>query len=904
MEFKFDATQEYQLDAIAAACGLFEGQANVPSQLVAPKGASFQAIANRLELDEGAILANLNKVQGERDIKPDTKLETIESKIETVSGLRQARFWNFSVEMETGTGKTYVYLRTAHELFRSFGLRKFIVVVPSIAVREGVLATLRITNKHLKELYGNPPYRFSVYDSANLSQVRTFALSDGLELMVMTIDAFARAENVIKAATDRLQGEKPIHLIQAVRPVLILDEPQNMESENRVRALAALDPLFALRYSATHRNPYNTIYRLTPFDAYRQGLVKRIEVASVVEEDNANLPFIRIDDIITKKRTLTARVALHKLMKTGAIKEPVLTIKPGDDLEEKTGRADYQGFVVDEINWGANFVRFTNNVEIKKGGAVGTEKVAIFEAQIRSTVEEHFQRQARLRERGIKVLSLFFIDKVDNFVKDDGVIRTLYIKSFNALKAKYPEWRHAEPMQVQAAYFASKTRKGGEQEFLDTSGKTKEDESAFDLIMRAKERLLSFDEPVSFIFSHSALREGWDNPNVFQICTLREVGSETERRQQVGRGIRLPVDQSGDRVRDEAVNVLTVVASESYQRFVEGLQSEIEREYGKEGVPPPPPDKRKRTTIKLCKNYMLRPEFKALWEKIKHKTQYAVRVDTEKLIADVVPELDKAEIRKPRVAITKVGLRLQSSHDLFEPIVQSGAKTAIDLAGRYPLPNLVEIMENLMENTSPPMRLSRRTLLEIFRRTKIRDAALDNPHEFATVAVRMTKSKLADQLVDGIKYEKIDEWYDQTLFDKDEIIEAWKDYIVPSEEIGGVGGTHLWDGVPFESETEKAFAQDLEKREDVKLYIKLPRWFEVATPIGNYKPDWAIVMTDPVSAENRLYLVRETKSTLNLDQLRPDEKRKILCGRSHFRGALGVDYKLVTEASQLPNGGV
>ena len=241
------------------------------------------------------------------------------------------------------------------------------------------------------------------------------------------------------------------------------------------------------------------------------------------------------------------------------------------------------------------------------------------------------------------------------------MIRTLYIKAFNELKAKYPEWRDADPMRVQAAYSASKTRKGGEQEFLDTSGKTKEDESAFDLIMRAKERLLSFDEPVSFIFSHSALREGWDNPNVFPICTMREVGSETERRQQVGRGIRLPVDQSGDRVRDEAVNVLTVVASESYQRFVEGLQGEIEREYGKEGVPPPPPDKRKRTKIKLRKNYMLRPEFKALWEKIKHKTQYAVKVDTEKLIADVVPELDKATIRKPRVAMTKVGLRSQTT---------------------------------------------------------------------------------------------------------------------------------------------------------------------------------------------------------------------------------------------------
>src|SRR5580704_10156826 len=215
MEFKFDATQEYQLDAIAAACELFEGQPNIPSQLVVPKGASFQAIANRLELDEGAILANLNKVQKDRDIALDSKLETIESEIETVSGLKQARFPNFSVEMETGTGKTYVYLRTAHELFRRFGVRKFIIVVPSIAVREGVLKTLSITKKHLEELYGNPPYRFSVYDSANLSQVRTFSLSDGLELMVMTIDAFARAENVIKAPTDRLQGEKPIHLIQA-----------------------------------------------------------------------------------------------------------------------------------------------------------------------------------------------------------------------------------------------------------------------------------------------------------------------------------------------------------------------------------------------------------------------------------------------------------------------------------------------------------------------------------------------------------------------------------------------------------------------------------------------------------------------------------------------------------------
>jgi type III restriction enzyme len=518
-------------------------------------------------------------------------------------------------------------------------------------------------------------------------------------------------------------------------------------------------------------------------------------------------------------------------------------------------------------------------------------------------VEEHFRKQARYRERGIKILSLFFIDKVENYASEDGLLRKLFVKAFNEAKSEHVDWRNVEPLAAQASYFASKTRKGGAVEFFDSSGRTREDEAAFDLIMRDKERLLSFEEPVSFIFSHSALREGWDNPNVFQICTLREVGSETERRQQVGRGIRLPVDQSGDRVRDEAVNVLTVVASESYERFVAGLQSEIEKEYGAEGVPPKPGNARKRKTIKLRKNYLLRPEFKALWDKIKHKTQYAVKIDSQKLIDSVLPELDKATIRKPRVTIAKAEMRAAKKEDLFEAIVQSGARTAIDLTGRYPLPNLVEIMESLMENTSPPMRLSRKTLLEVFKRTKIRQAALDNPHEFATVAVGIVKNKLAEQLVDGIKYEKIDEWYDQTLF-KSEIENVWADYLVPSAEEGGVGGTHLYDGVQFDSEVERDFAVALEKRKDVKLYIKLPGWFTVTTPIGEYNPDWAIVMEDPEGGADRLYLVRETKGTLDLDKLRPDERRKILCGRSHFGGALDVNYRLVKEAAELPGGGV
>lgn len=904
MEFKFDATQEYQLQAIDATVGLFEGQPYVRSQLVGPKGASFQVIANRLDLNDAAILANLNRIQKEQEIAPDADLQPIEATVDTVVGSDVVRFPNFSIEMETGTGKTYVYLRTAMELFRNFGLRKFIVVVPSIAVREGVLKTLEITQKHLREHYGNPPYHFNVYDSANLSQVRTFALSDGLEIMVMTIDAFARAENVIKIATDQLQGEKPIHLIQAVRPVLILDEPQNMESENRVAALAGLNPLFALRYSATHRNPYNVVYRLTPYDAYREGLVKRIEVASVVQQDNANLPFVRLDAVTTAKRTLTARVTVHKLMATGLIKETTLSVRPGDSLAEKTGRSEYEGFVVDEINYGGSFVRFANNLELRAGATVGAEKEAIFEAQIRYTIDEHFRKQARYRDQGIKILSLFFIDKVDNFVASDGLIRQLYIKAFNEAKINFPQWRDVDPLQVQASYFASKTRKGGSVEFVDTTtGKTREDEAAFNLIMRDKERLLSFDEPVSFIFSHSALREGWDNPNVFQICTLREVGSETERRQQVGRGMRLPVNQGGDRVRDAAVNVLTVVASESYERFVAGLQSEIEAEYGKEGLPPPPPNARKRATIKLRKNYLLKPEFKELWERIKHKTRYAVTIDTEKLMSDVVPELDAATIRKPRVTIAKAEMRAAATEDVFEAIVQSGARTAIDLTGRYPLPNLIEIMESLMENTTPPMRLSRKTLLAIYRATANRQAAVDNPHEFAVAAVNIIKDKLADQLIGGIRYEKDGTWYEMTDFK--EVIETWEDYIVRSDDVGGVGGTHLYDGVIWESEgIEKSFVLELEKRADIKLYIKLPDWFTVDTPIGRYNPDWAIVMDNPEDGEPALYLVRETKGSLDPSQWRPDERRKIACGRRHFQGALGVDYRVVTNPGELPAGGL
>ena len=256
---------------------------------------------------------------------------------------------------------------------------------------------------------------------------------------------------------------------------------------------------------------------------------------------------------------------------------------------------------------------------------------------LRYTIEEHFRKQARFRDEGIKVLSLFFIDKVNNYVAEDGVIRELFDRTFNELKAPYPEWRDRNPEEVRAAYFATKSKRDGAIEYLDSTGKSKADEKAFSLIMQRKEDLLSFEEPVSFIFSHSALREGWDNPNVFQICTMREVGSDTERRQQVGRGVRLPVNQEGKRIQEERINVLTVVASETFERFVTGLQSDIEAEYGKDGTPPKPPDARKKTILRLRKARTLKPEFMELWDRIKYKTRYAVSIDSSRLIKDAVP---------------------------------------------------------------------------------------------------------------------------------------------------------------------------------------------------------------------------------------------------------------------------
>ena len=518
MQFKFESDQQYQIDAIAAVADLFEGQTKLdgPDLLVNEGGATN---GNRLDLDEATLLANLQTVQTRAGINADSELKLIKGEIEVPNGTKKkdkvkTAFPNFSVEMETGTGKTYVYLRAALELNRRYGMRKFIVVVPSVAVREGVLTTLRQTTKHFAKVFDNTPFKFSVYRGDNLSNVAAFARSENVEFLVMTIDSFSKTENVIFRAEDKLGGETPLHLIQAARPILILDEPQNMESEKRIEALATLNPLLALRFSATHRNPYNLVHRLTPYDAYRLDLVKHIEVASVLQDNDYNHAFVRVESLASSKNTVTARITLHQLMLDGTIKEKTHTFKHGENLRDKANRPDYDGYVISEINLRGGYVEFENGLEVSTGIAHGVAKDQIFEAQIRYTVEQHLRKQKRLLAKGIKVLSLFFIDRVANYRADDGAqgkIAEMFARAFDDLKTDprfAAHWGSKSADDVQAAYFAAK-KKAGQEIFEDsTNGKAKKDEAAYDLIMRDKEKLLSMDEPTAFLFSHSALREG------------------------------------------------------------------------------------------------------------------------------------------------------------------------------------------------------------------------------------------------------------------------------------------------------------------------------------------------------------------------------------------------------------
>ena len=576
MKLKFK-NQAFQMDAVNAVVDLFTGQEKTKStfSVVDERQTSLlpeMGQGNALYIDQETLTSNMHTVQ-KRNNLPLTP---------------SAKDCQFCIEMETGTGKTYVYTKTIFELNRKYGFTKFVIVVPSVAIREGVYKSFQITQEHFGLQYDNVPCRYFIYNSAKLSDVRQFATSSNIEVMIINIDAFKKAENIINQAQDRLNGETAMGFIQNTHPIVIIDEPQSVDNTPKAKeAIATLNPLCVLRYSATHREKINLLYRLTPVDAYQMGLVKQIAVSSNQIAGGFNQAYVRLLSVSNDKG-FKARVELDVKGKTGAVTRKAMTVKPGDDLFLLSGQRElYEGYTVAGIDCTPDFehIEFGNTQEVKLGKAIGdVDENIVKKAQIRRTIETHLDKELRYLDKGIKVLSLFFIDKVDKYRHEDGtpgIYATMFEECYQELMAKpkyavLQERFTTDVSKVHNGYF-SQDKKG---RLKDTKGDTQADDDTYNTIMRDKEWLLSFECPLRFIFSHSALREGWDNPNVFQVCTLIEQKSTFTCRQKVGRGLRLCVNQDGERIEDKNINVLHVMANESFSEFASTLQKEIEDETG------------------------------------------------------------------------------------------------------------------------------------------------------------------------------------------------------------------------------------------------------------------------------------------------------------------------------------
>ncbi len=980
MRFQFDPHQPYQASAIEAVTELFDGQPADADQLVTtfrllPSepalfdqgevsgqvsldiAAEVGAVGNNLVLDEDTILANLQRIQDRNGLESAQAL---------ADGLQ------FDVEMETGTGKTYVYLRTAFELAKRYRFTKFIILVPSVAIREGVKTSIDLMREHFRHLYPQINMDASVYSGDRAEEVRDFASATSLQFLVMTIDSLRGDKNtrIMHQNRDKLAGLRPLDYLRATRPIVIMDEPQNMESKLAQSAVADLDPLCTLRYSATHRVTRNVVYRLDPLDAHQLGLVKTIVVSDAQELGGSAKPYVKLLGV--SRDPFKASLELVCRKKDGSYVKRKVTATQGDDLERVSGgNPAYEGnWRVSEISVEPERIELSNYGYLHVGDEIGSNQDAVFREMIHETIREHIRKELQVHARGIKVLSLFFIDKVASYLGDgvnnldaNGDFATWFDELYTEELARQPKARDIMPvtaLEARSGYFAQmKSGKGKNavMTFKDSSGKTKADDDAYELIMRDKARLLSMDEPVRFIFSHSALREGWDNPNVFQICTLRDMASETERRQTIGRGLRLPVNQAGQRISDTGLAQLTVVANESYQAFASALQNEYQKagvaigfvrkqEFsrlpitvdGKEtvlgakrsaeiwdhlhrrvfineqgevqgswvpeqlGFTIDLPEqyaeyeddvinivnackmetiikrKRKRVARKLNKELYAAPGFEEFWDKITQRTTYRVNFERQALVDACVNRIKTAPRIEPiRIQITRTKMTMTRGGTKGSTLGSRGA----NLTGSYPLPDIVA---QLQEATS----LTRKTIIDILTASGRLGEFLGNPNDFIKMASTCIQEELAHVVVEGIQYEKIGgsiyelrELQEDGLEEKDRFLDQL--YKVTNTDKTD------FDYVVFDSAVERQFAEYLDGREDIRLFMKLPDKFRIPTPVGDYNPDWAIIKTE--EGQDRLYLIRETKSSLDPTKRRPGENAKINAAIKHFE-AIGVNYKV------------
>lgn len=996
MNIKFKQ-QQFQLDAVKSIVDVFQGQPNEASRFTLDKGRRQKSVEiagdllqetagnaseygfknNPVKPIDQEVLHHIQLIQRNNGLKVSERLE--------------GKF-NLTVEMETGTGKTYTYIRTMFELYKKYGWSKFIIVVPSIAIREGVLKTFQMTENHFMAEYGSKA-RYFVYNSKQLHHIEQFASDSGINVMIINSQAFAaRGQDArrIYMELDDFHTRRPIDVIASTNPILIIDEPQTVEGvkgKATREGIQLFKPLFTLRYSATHRENYNKVYRLDALDAYNMKLVKKIGVKGIsVKGTSGTHSYVYLEGIeIGKKHAPIARLEYEKRTQTGLTKTS-RKIVTGDDLYQLSGDLEqYKGYKVSEINGRNNSISFMNGVTLFAGDVQGDVSELHFRRiQIRETLKSHFDKERVLFHKGIKVLSLFFIDEVAKYRQYDkdgqeqnGVYAAIFEEEYMALLNEHLSLFTDDPyIQYLNAIQAKHTHKGyfsidkKSSRFVDSKASAKEtdsdDTAAYDLIMRHKERLLSFEEPTRFIFSHSALKEGWDNPNVFQICTLKHSDSMIKKRQEVGRGLRLCVNQYGERIDSSVpgvdvheINALTVIASESYEQFAKQLQGEIADTLSErprkadseffldqvlmnargeqlkiderlatrlqnlfirsgytnddykltdtyfaaleaqtiqlpdelhayqeplielvktiyvEGKSTLPDNERANPTLAGTVNHNFhKEEFQKLWNRINRKSVYTVQFDSDELVLKCILAIDlNLDVPSIRYFIKHGEMKgIESSEQLKqgEAFVQRETQTEY-VHGAAASTVKYDLIGKMMDET----KLTRKTVVAILKGIQQAKFMLfrKNPEEFMIRASKLINEQKATTVIDSITYDVINDTFHSDVFTKNALKGQPGQNAIAVEK-------HVYDYVVTDSKIEREFAKELETSKEVQIYAKLPRGFYIPTPVGNYNPDWAIVLYE--NQVKHIYFIAETKGSLESINLRQVENAKIECARRHF----------------------
>lgn len=873
-------TLSYQEAAIQAIVKVFEGTNENNFDNSCKEG--IRANTSKLSFDE--IESNFKRIIHENGIPEEVARLSTDKDI--------------CIEMETGTGKTLVYIKTIYELYKHYGFTKFIILVPSVAIRQNIIGTFKSFNKQLESIYGFSPNAFE-YDSKKLQKVTQFIEDQHPQVMIMTLASFNSEDKILNQAQreDLFNNIPYIEAIGKTNPFIIMDEPQEgMDTENSIKQIAKLNPIYKIRYSATHKVVKNLLYRLTPFDSYKEGLVKKIEVLTVTEKnDEANLK-IELSDIQFGKGDPKVKLkAWHLNKSTNKIEFKVTPwLNQNDNLGDKTNNPSYLNYTISNINkslkTGKWAVTFSNRAEIiEKQIAGGLEN--IWALQLEWLIRRHFTKSQILVSKGIKCLSLVFIDRVSNYMGETPIIKNLFIEKYKTIYAEYNDGKvpTSEHIQsIQGYYFAQKSSG----EYADNEGGVKEQSKIYELILKGKEELLTLSNPVQFVFSHSALGVGWDNPNVFNIATLNNSYSEIKKRQEIGRGLRICVNQDGQRIYDaldvsdsERINQLTVIPNETYETFVTQYQEEIKSVYGTTNAGAGMThshqgEQKDKVNFKRNPSAEIDKAFKKYWTALAKKTEYTMAFEEERLISESANLISK---------ITIPDFIIEASSFMINALTEDGKEDTFqgsDKVNQKSIFTPLDLIEELSENTG----LSYTTLFRIVESLTNLSEVVKNPPRFIHEAAAIIRNVELDEMIRGLNYHPTGESHPYEFEDFVKSIDS-KGYV--DTPIKGV-----FDKMLIDSDVERKFSLEADKDTEVVCFLKLPSWYKIKTPIGPYEPDFGLIMKRKSlkdGNQSEFYFVIETKGTNDINDkkaLKESEKYKIECAMVHFRSlGLEVHYK-------------